>query len=72
MRGAYREHGDDLNVATLFAEALMNRTPWDLWDLGTGEPADGAGTVEATGVLEAALASPGGYAHPASSICTST
>ena len=64
MRGAYREHGDDLNVATLFAEALMNRTPWDLWDLGTGEPADGAGTVEATGVLEAALASPGGYAHP--------
>ena len=25
----------------------MNRTPWQLWDLQTGEPADGADTLEA-------------------------
>ncbi len=25
--------------ASIFAEALMNRTPWQLWDLSAGEPA---------------------------------
>ena len=29
---------DDLDVCALFAEAVMNRTPWALWDLVTGEP----------------------------------
>jgi hypothetical protein len=48
----------------LFADALMNLTPWALWDLMTGEPADGAATVEAKAVLERALARDGGRAHP--------
>ena len=56
MRDVYARFPDDLDVATLFAEALMNRTPWQLWDLTSGEPASGADTVEAIGVLEAALA----------------
>ena len=56
MRAVHRAHGDDLDVCALFAEAIMNRTPWALWDLVTGEPADGAGTVEAVEVLEAAFA----------------
>jgi tetratricopeptide (TPR) repeat protein len=64
MRAAYREHPDDLDVATLFADALMNLTPWALWNTATGQPADGAATLEARAVLEQALASPGGQSHP--------
>jgi tetratricopeptide (TPR) repeat protein len=64
MRTAFREHGYDLDVATLFADALMNLTPWALWDTATGRPAEGAATVEARAVLEQALASPGGRDHP--------
>ena len=42
-------------MATLFAEALITRTPWQLWDLDTGMPADGADTLEAKAVLEAGM-----------------
>jgi tetratricopeptide (TPR) repeat protein len=64
MRQVYQAHSDDLDIATLFAEALMNRTPWELWDLGTGEPADGASTVEAMDVLEKALETREARVHP--------
>ena len=33
MREVYRAHPDDHDVAALFAEALMNRTPWQLWNI---------------------------------------
>ena len=59
MRDVYRRFGDDLDVAALFAEALITRTPWLLWDLDTGQPAAGADTAEAVEVLEAAIARPG-------------
>ena len=55
MRHVYREHPGDRDVAALFAEALMNRTPWQLWNLGTGQPAEGADTAEAIHVLESAF-----------------
>jgi tetratricopeptide (TPR) repeat protein len=67
MRAVYRTHGDDLDVGALFAEALMNRTPWQLWDLVTGKPAEGADTLEATEVLETAfreLDAKGANRHP--------
>ena len=64
MREAYREHPDDLDVAALYADALMNLTPWALWDTRTGEPAAGAATTEIKEVLERALGAPGGRAHP--------
>jgi tetratricopeptide (TPR) repeat protein len=64
MREAYQQHGDDLDVAVLFADALMNLTPWELWDTTTGLPASGAATVEVRTVLERALATPAGRAHP--------
>ncbi|MGH1479220.1 MAG: hypothetical protein ACRBM6_10970, partial [Geminicoccales bacterium] len=64
MREVYRQFGDDADVSTLFAEALMNRTPWALWDLKTGEVAGGADTAEALQVLEAAMARDGGDRHP--------
>lgn len=64
MRAVYRAYGDDLDIAALFAEALMNRTPWRMWDLKTGLPAEGADTLEAQAVLERALAHPDARSHP--------
>ncbi|MGZ4173648.1 MAG: tetratricopeptide repeat protein [Solirubrobacteraceae bacterium] len=56
MRDVHAHFPDDPDVAALFAEALIDRTPWALWDLSTGEPAEGADTAEAVAVLEAAMA----------------
>ncbi len=64
MRIVYRDFGDDLDVATLFADALMNRTPWKLWDLDKAEPAEGADTAEALQVLERAFEDPDSQRHP--------
>ena len=64
MGDVYRAHADDLDVAALYADALMNVTAWSLWDLGSGEPAEGARTLEAETVLEVAMRRPGGMAHP--------
>jgi tetratricopeptide (TPR) repeat protein len=56
LRRVYAQFGDDPDVACLFAEALINRTPWRLWNLVSGEPEDGADTLEAVDVLERAIA----------------
>ena len=65
MREAYRAHPDDLEVATIFVEAIMNRTPWKMWDLKTGGVAEGAGTLEARDVLERAMhEDPAAMEHP--------
>ena len=65
MRSVHKAHGDELDVAALFAEAIMNRTPWALWDLQTGQPAAGADTLEAIAVLEGAFDSlDGAWSHP--------
>lgn len=64
MREVYLSHMDDLDVAALFAEAIMNRTPWLLWDIKTGKPAEGADTAEAIAVLERAMATASGMKHP--------
>ena len=42
----------------------MNLTPWELWDLRTGEPAPGSRALEAREVLDRALESDGGHGHP--------
>lgn len=64
MRAVHRAHPEDPDVAALFAEAMMNRTPWQLWDLSTGKPAEGADTEEAREVLERALQLPDAWEHP--------
>jgi len=64
MREVYRAYPDDLDIASLAAEAIMNRTPWQLWNVKTGEPAEGADTLEAIQILERAMAQPGGTRHP--------
>jgi hypothetical protein len=55
MREVHAAFPNDLDVSSLFAEALINRTPWKLWDLKTGRPPEGASTREAAAVLEQAL-----------------
>jgi tetratricopeptide (TPR) repeat protein len=56
MEQVYQQHSDDPNVASLYVDALMNLTPWALWDTKTGEPADGARTLDAKAALERGLA----------------
>ncbi|MCC6718879.1 MAG: hypothetical protein IT555_13430 [Acetobacteraceae bacterium] len=65
MRRAYRKHLGDLDVRCVFVEAILNRTPWKMWDLRTGEPAEGAGTAEARSVLDGAFRDlPAAMSHP--------
>jgi tetratricopeptide (TPR) repeat protein len=61
MRKVYAQFSSDLDVVALFAEAMMNRTPWRLWDLESGEPFDHADTLEMMVVLEKGMAQ---SAHP--------
>lgn len=55
MREIYRQHPDDEDVVALFVEALITRTPRRLWDVRTGQPADGSDVVEALQVCERAI-----------------
>ncbi|MFO1080891.1 MAG: tetratricopeptide repeat protein [Reyranellaceae bacterium] len=65
MREVFRQHPADLDVRALFAEAIMNETPWQMWDLTTGGVASDAGTQEAMEVLEEGFrAQPASWAHP--------
>ncbi len=65
MRKVYLQFPDDLEVRTIFAEAIMNRTPWRMWDLASGTVAEGAGTEEVVEVLESAFADfPESWSHP--------
>ena len=67
MRAVHLNHREDADISALFAEALMNRTPWALWDLASGNPAAGADTEEARQVLERGMerrANMGAPPHP--------
>jgi len=65
MRRAHHAHPDDLDLRCVFVEAILNRTPWQMWDLRSGAPAPGAGTPEARSVLESAFRDlPGAMDHP--------
>jgi len=65
MRRVHQAHPDDLDLRNIFVEAIMNRTPWQMWNVRTGEVAPGAGTAEAREVLETAFRTlPGAMSHP--------
>jgi tetratricopeptide (TPR) repeat protein len=65
MRKLFRDYPEDLEVRTVFAEAIMDETPWQMWDLRSGKPAEGAGTEECRTVLESALDKiPASWEHP--------
>ncbi len=52
MREVWLRFPDDADIAALFVEAMMIRTPWKLWNVKTDEPADNADTMECLEVLE--------------------
>jgi tetratricopeptide (TPR) repeat protein len=65
MRKVFADFRGDLDVACVFAEAIMNETPWKMWDLSTGGVAEGAGTREAAELLESLFAqTPASWNHP--------
>ncbi len=65
MREVWRAHPADLEVVTVFAEAMMNETPWQMWDLATGRAREGARTDEAVALLEGAMRDlPASWDHP--------
>ena len=65
MRKVFKAYPDDLEVRAVFAESIMNETPWKMWDLRSGKPAEGAGTEECRAVLEHAFDNiPAAWDHP--------
>lgn len=65
MRAAFAEQPDHLDLRTFYVEALLNLTPWQMWDLKSGQPAEGAATLEAQEALEWAMANvPAALSHP--------
>lgn len=65
MKPVYEAFPDDLDVNFVYAEAMMNRTPWQLWDFRRGLPNPEASTSEAMAVLERAFEQlEGAWDHP--------
>ena len=55
MGDVVKRYPNDLDAATLYAEALMDKRPWNYWDKKTGEPYPG--TTEIVAQLERVLRS---------------
>jgi tetratricopeptide (TPR) repeat protein len=53
MGKAAARYPNDQNIAVLYAEALMNLSPWDYWDAGGAKPK--GRTAELVGTLERVL-----------------
>lgn len=60
----YRQFPEDFDVIALYCDALMNLTPWALWDIKTGLPAPKAQTYLVKKILDRALTRDEGYDHP--------
>jgi tetratricopeptide (TPR) repeat protein len=64
MAALAEAYPDDIDVAALAADALVNLTAWALWDTRTGAPAPGSRVLQAKQILEDALRTPAGREHP--------
>jgi tetratricopeptide (TPR) repeat protein len=65
MRAAFGRVPDHLDLRAIYAESLLNLTPWQMWDLKRAAPFEGAATLEAQDLLETAMNSaPGAMEHP--------
>jgi tetratricopeptide (TPR) repeat protein len=64
MKAVYEAYPDDLDVTALYCDALMNLTPWGLWDLKTGQPAMDAKTLLVKKILDRALERDDSVEHP--------
>lgn len=60
MASVYARFPDDVDVVALYADALMNLTPWALWDVRTGEPAPGSRALDVKAALDKVLLGSGG------------
>ena len=56
MRRLHYAYPQDQDVAALFIEALITRTPRRLWNVKTGEQAQGSDILEALNVIERSIA----------------
>ena len=68
LRRLYHRYPDDPDIAALFVEALITRTPRRLWNVKTGCPAPGSDVLEAVAACERAIAqadAAGRSPHPA-------
>ncbi|KKP01925.1 hypothetical protein THAR02_05953 [Trichoderma harzianum] len=45
METAYKQFSEDLDIVVLYADALMNLTPWAMWDPYSGKPRPKARTL---------------------------
>ena len=64
MKAVYAAHPNDIEIATFYAESILNQTPWKMWDIKRNVAAEGAGTAEAQAVLERFTETAEGQAHP--------
>ena len=64
MGDVHRAHPMDADIAAIYVDGLLNLTPWNMWNIHTGEIAENARTVEAREILERLMAAPGGMDHP--------
>lgn len=64
MSSVLESHPDDIDVQVLAADALLNVTAWALWDGTTGAPAEGSRVLEAVSILDTAMTTAVGRAHP--------
>jgi tetratricopeptide (TPR) repeat protein len=64
MAVVYEQFGDDLDVAYLYIDALMNLTPWAMWDPYTGKPGPNSRAIEAEAAITRALKQKGASEHP--------
>lgn len=64
MRSVYEQFPDDLDVTAIYADSLMNLTPWKLWNIHTGQVAEGAHTIEIKSILDRALQTNEARHHP--------
>lgn len=56
MRAVHGAYPDDHDVAAIFAEAMMTRTAWQLWDVKRDVPAPRSDVLEALEVIERSIA----------------
>ncbi|WP_321822618.1 MULTISPECIES: tetratricopeptide repeat protein [unclassified Burkholderia] len=52
MGECYKKYPDDLDAICFYGEAMMNKSPWRLWDPVSGKPIEGADTLQIKEVLE--------------------
>ncbi|RSH87920.1 uncharacterized protein EHS24_000440 [Apiotrichum porosum] len=64
MAKVYKDYPDNLDVAAVYADSLMQLAPWELWDIQTGAPRERSQTLLIKEVLERALEQSAAMSHP--------